>query len=108
MNQPKNQTILVKLAIIISGGSGRMVVGSAVYAIQNLIATFRQLRQKIGDRIMKAALYARVSTDDKGQNPQVQLDQLRQFCKDAGWEIFQEYVDYASACDFMKEKRGPG
>jgi DNA invertase Pin-like site-specific DNA recombinase len=53
---------------------------------------------------MKAALYARVSTDDKGQNPQVQLDQLRKFCQDANWEITTEYVDYASACDFIKRK----
>jgi DNA invertase Pin-like site-specific DNA recombinase len=54
---------------------------------------------------MKAALYARVSTDDKGQNPQVQLDQLYKFCQDANWEIYQEYVDQASACDFIKRKQ---
>ena len=51
---------------------------------------------------MKVALYARVSTDDKGQNPEMQLDQLRKFCHDAGWTITEEYVDQASASDFVK------
>ena len=38
---------------------------------------------------MKAAIYARVSTDDKGQNPETQLLQLREFCERAGWEIYE-------------------
>ena len=49
---------------------------------------------------MKAALYARVSTDDKEQNPETQLYALRNFCRDAGWEIHQEYVDRARAKDY--------
>ncbi|MBA7467756.1 hypothetical protein ES707_02977 [subsurface metagenome] len=49
---------------------------------------------------MKVALYARVSTDDKEQNPETQLFALRNFCQDAGWEIYQEYVDYARAKDY--------
>ncbi|MBA7518275.1 hypothetical protein ES705_10344 [subsurface metagenome] len=49
---------------------------------------------------MKVALYARVSTDDKEQNPETQLLALRNFCQDAGWEIHQEYVDYARAKDY--------
>jgi len=49
---------------------------------------------------MKVALYARVSTDDKEQNPETQLYALRQFCADAGWEVYQEYVDQASAKDY--------
>jgi DNA invertase Pin-like site-specific DNA recombinase len=42
---------------------------------------------------MKIALYGRVSTQDKGQNPENQLLQLRQFCRQQGWEIVGEYVD---------------
>ena len=43
---------------------------------------------------MRIALYARVSTDDKGQDPENQLRQLRQWC--AGHEIAHEYVDHES------------
>ena len=50
---------------------------------------------------MKAALYARVSTSDKHQNPEVQLDKLRAYCDEMGWTAI-EYVDYASAADFIK------
>jgi DNA invertase Pin-like site-specific DNA recombinase len=53
---------------------------------------------------MRAALYARVSTVDKDQNPEVQLDQLRRFCAEAGWEITGEYVDKAPATDFVGRK----
>jgi DNA invertase Pin-like site-specific DNA recombinase len=42
---------------------------------------------------MKVALYARVSTKDKGQDTENQLLQLRQFCRQQGWEIAGEYVD---------------
>jgi DNA invertase Pin-like site-specific DNA recombinase len=48
---------------------------------------------------MKTALYARVSTIDKDQNPEVQLSKLREYCRVMGWEIFKEYVDHASAAD---------
>ena len=43
--------------------------------------------------MFKVCLYARVSTQDKGQNPENQLLQLRQFCQQQGWEIVGEYVD---------------
>jgi DNA invertase Pin-like site-specific DNA recombinase len=41
---------------------------------------------------MRAALYARVSTH-VGQNPEVQLAELRQYCQRRGWEITGEFVD---------------
>lgn len=53
---------------------------------------------------MQVALYARVSTSDKHQNPEVQLDKLRAYCESAGWK-WVEYVDYASAQDYMKRTR---
>ena len=43
---------------------------------------------------MRIAIYARVSTDDKGQDPENQLRQLREWC--AGHEIAHEYVDQES------------
>jgi DNA invertase Pin-like site-specific DNA recombinase len=42
---------------------------------------------------MRVALYARVSTKDKGQDTENQLRQLRQFSETQRWEIVQEYVD---------------
>jgi DNA invertase Pin-like site-specific DNA recombinase len=45
---------------------------------------------------MRIAIYARVSTDDKGQDPENQLRQLRQWCANIGHELLQEYVDHES------------
>jgi DNA invertase Pin-like site-specific DNA recombinase len=42
---------------------------------------------------MKVALYARVSTTDKGQDPEMQLRELREYCQRRGWDISSEYVD---------------
>ena len=42
---------------------------------------------------MKFGLYARVSTADKGQDPELQLKALRSYAQARGWEIFDEYVD---------------
>jgi len=53
---------------------------------------------------MKVALYARVSTDDKEQNPETQLFALRRFCQDAEHEVYQEYVDHARAKDYVHRK----
>ncbi|MGJ5819965.1 recombinase family protein [Paludibaculum fermentans] len=46
--------------------------------------------------IPRAALYARVSTDDKGQSPDNQLADLRRFAQAQGWEITSEYSDFES------------
>ena len=51
---------------------------------------------------MKIGLYACVSTTDRGQNPQVQLKELREYAHHRGWEIVGEYVDHVSG---GKEKR---
>src|SRR5437016_5705000 len=43
---------------------------------------------------MKVALYARVSTSDKGQDPEMQLRELREYCERRGWTIIGEFVDH--------------
>jgi DNA invertase Pin-like site-specific DNA recombinase len=43
---------------------------------------------------MRVAIYARISTDDKGQNPENQLRELRDWVINSGHVISQEYVDY--------------
>ena len=45
---------------------------------------------------MKVALYARVSTDDKGQDPENQLYRMRNIAEGRGFTIVKEYVDFAS------------
>jgi DNA invertase Pin-like site-specific DNA recombinase len=45
---------------------------------------------------MRVAIYARVSTDDKDQDPENQLMQLRAWCHHAGHNIAAEYIDYES------------
>lgn len=42
---------------------------------------------------MRAAIYARVSTANNGQNPEMQLGELREYCQRRGWGIAGEYVD---------------
>ena len=48
---------------------------------------------------MRVAIYARVSTSDKLQDPETQLMPLRDFCAAQGWETVAEYVDHAPAND---------
>lgn len=45
---------------------------------------------------MKVAIYARVSTKDKGQDTENQSAQLREFAAKQGWSVFAEYVDHES------------
>ena len=46
--------------------------------------------------LIRAALYTRVSTKDKGQETANQATQLREFCKTQGWMILCEYEDHDS------------
>ena len=48
---------------------------------------------------MRVALYARVSTSNKDQNPETQLLPLWEFAAAQGWTITGECVDHASATD---------
>ncbi len=49
---------------------------------------------------MRVALYGRVSTSDKEQNPETQLLPLREFVQAQSWAPAREYVDHAPATDF--------
>src|SRR3954465_885296 len=44
----------------------------------------------------RAAIYARVSTIDRGQDPEAQLRQLREYAERRGFPIAFEFVDHAS------------
>ncbi len=42
---------------------------------------------------MRAAIYARVSTANSGQDPTMQTHELVEYCQRRGWEVSNEYVD---------------
>jgi DNA invertase Pin-like site-specific DNA recombinase len=44
-------------------------------------------------RLVRAALYARVSTANNGQDPSMQTRELREYCERRGWKVTGEYVD---------------
>jgi DNA invertase Pin-like site-specific DNA recombinase len=49
------------------------------------------------------ALYARISTSNNGQSPEMQLRELREHCERRGWTVVGEYVDVGISG--TKEKR---
>jgi DNA invertase Pin-like site-specific DNA recombinase len=46
--------------------------------------------------IESVAIYARVSTRDKGQDVENQLPELRRYCRKMGWKVLAEYADQQS------------
>jgi DNA invertase Pin-like site-specific DNA recombinase len=50
--------------------------------------------QSLSHSNSRVAIYARVSTKDKGQEVENQLRQLREFAALQGWTISREYVDH--------------
>jgi DNA invertase Pin-like site-specific DNA recombinase len=53
---------------------------------------------------MTVAIYARVSTKDKGQEVENQLAQLRDYCRKQGWAIYRVYVDQKSGATSNREE----
>ena len=54
---------------------------------------------------MRVGIYARVSTRDKEQDPETQLQPLRTYAAAQGWEVAEEYVDHAPAGDQAARRR---
>ena len=52
--------------------------------------TRQQARRSRPPATRRAALYARVSTDDKGQDPETQLRQLREYAARRGFSVAEE------------------
>ncbi len=44
-------------------------------------------------RLVRTAIYARVSTVNSGQDPTMQTRELREYCERRGWKFSGEYVD---------------
>ncbi len=51
---------------------------------------------------MKVAIYARISTADKDQDPETQLMAIRDYCEMKGWNIVEEFVDEVPARDLRR------
>jgi DNA invertase Pin-like site-specific DNA recombinase len=52
---------------------------------------------------MKTAIYARVSTGNGNQHPEMQLREIRSYAKGRGWAVTREYID--EGISGMKESR---
>jgi DNA invertase Pin-like site-specific DNA recombinase len=57
---------------------------------------------------MRVAIYARVSTDDKGQDPENQLRQLREWCERMGHPIVREYVEHEGGAKGVEHRKFAG
>src|SRR6202161_207163 len=49
--------------------------------------------EKLLSRLVRTAIYARVSTANNGQDSSMQTRELREYCKLRGWKFAGEYVD---------------
>jgi len=54
---------------------------------------------------IRVAIYARVSTDDKGQDPENQLRQLREWCARMGYQVVREYVEHENGGKGVEYRR---
>jgi predicted site-specific integrase-resolvase len=54
---------------------------------------------------MRVAIYARVSTDDRGQDPENQLIALREWCARSGHEIAAGYIEHESGREGTERRR---
>jgi DNA invertase Pin-like site-specific DNA recombinase len=55
---------------------------------------FQIVRQDSSDpTTVRAAIYARVSTLNAGQDPTMQTRELEEYCQRRGWQVFDCYID---------------
>ena len=53
--------------------------------------------------LVRAAIYARVSTSNNGQDPSMQTREIKEYCERRGWQLVGEYIDLGISG--TKEKR---
>jgi DNA invertase Pin-like site-specific DNA recombinase len=49
--------------------------------------------ETLQSRLVRTAIYARVSTANNGQDPKMQTRELLEYCERRGWKFAGEYVD---------------
>ena len=62
----------------------------------------RSTKSEWSQAMKRAGIYARVSTQN-GQNPEMQLAEIREYCRRRDWAIVREYVD--KGISGVKERR---
>jgi DNA invertase Pin-like site-specific DNA recombinase len=70
---------------------------------KSLLSAMASHEWRFRGSFMRAALYARVSTANNGQDPRVQTRELQEYCQRRGWTVAGEYVDVGISG--TKEKR---
>ena len=70
---------------------------------QGIAQEWETRRKTAKGETMNVALYARISTNNHGQDTDVQLGELREYCERRKWQIVGEYTD--SGISGSKEKR---
>src|SRR5215207_11666310 len=65
---------------------------------------WRTSRACYDDDMRRAVIYARVSTVDRGQDPETQLRQLREYADRRCFALVEEYVDHASGSRNDRER----
>jgi DNA invertase Pin-like site-specific DNA recombinase len=55
--------------------------------------------------VKRVAIYARVSTENKGQDPENQLRQLRLWCERLGYPVVAEYVEHESGGKSAEQRK---
>jgi DNA invertase Pin-like site-specific DNA recombinase len=77
------------------GSQRQSTSGTAVDAIESAAESYF-VDRPVDRRVMRAGLYARVSTMGKGQATDNQLIQLREFSQNQHWAVIREYEDHES------------
>jgi putative DNA-invertase from lambdoid prophage Rac len=54
---------------------------------------------------MRVGMYARVSTSDRDQDPQNQLQPMLEFAEAQGWKVYGVFVDYVPATDLRRREQ---
>jgi DNA invertase Pin-like site-specific DNA recombinase len=78
---------------------GRLIVGGVCFSVvpdaHLLLGAMGMTPSKHSSSkpLIRAALYARISTLNHGQDPEVQLGEIREFCRRRGFHVEHEYVD---------------
>ena len=60
--------------------------------------------RKSPQKSKRAGIYARVSTLEKGQVPENQVEVLREYCRHRGFKVVGQFVDHASGRDDQRRE----
>ncbi len=95
VTEPLSDQSFFKRAKIASGGRAIEWPGGVDFCADSLWFEGKPVRGiRKGIVIMKVATYSRVSTRHHDQKPEIQVNELRRYCRARGWKITHEIVDH--------------